>query len=110
MFLDTSSGLVNLTCVIETLEPPQSVAWYHNNTKVSSTLRQRLRILTDVGIQVSAYQSGVSLLVDKSEVTVVSLLLQSVTTSHSGQYECRPDNAPPANIKLHVIKGNLELQ
>ena len=34
MFLDTSSGLVNLTCVIETLEPPQSVEWFHNNTKV----------------------------------------------------------------------------
>ena len=42
MFLDTASGLVNLTCVIETLEPPRSVAWYHNNTKVSSTLRLRL--------------------------------------------------------------------
>ena len=62
--------------------------------------------MTDVGPQVSAYQSGVSLLVDKSEVTVVSLLLQTVTTTHSGQYECRPDNAPPATIKLHVIKGN----
>ena len=62
--------------------------------------------MTDVGLQVSAYQSGVSLLVDKSEVTVVSLLLQTVTTSHSGQYECRPDNAPSATIKLHVIKGN----
>ena len=34
--------------------------------------------MTDVGPQVSAYQSGVSLLVDKSEVTVVSLLLQDV--------------------------------
>ena len=41
MFLDTSSGLVNLTCVIETLEPPRSVAWYHNNTKVSSTHTSR---------------------------------------------------------------------
>ena len=47
-----------------------------------------------------------SLLVDKSEVTVVSLLLQTVSTDHSGKYECRPDNAPPASIKLHVIKGN----
>jgi len=92
MYLDTSSGLVNLTCVIETLEPPQSVAWFHNNTKVS------------------AYQSGVSLLVDKSEVTVVSLLLQTVSTSHSGEYECRPDNAPPATIKLHVIKGDKTAQ
>ena len=34
MFLDTWSGLVNLTCVVETLEPPRVVEWYHNNTQV----------------------------------------------------------------------------
>ena len=34
MFLDTISGIVNLTCVIETLSPPQSVSWYHNQSKV----------------------------------------------------------------------------
>ena len=62
--------------------------------------------MTEPDVQVSAYQSGVSLLVDKSDVTVVSLLLQTLTTAQSGQYECRPDNAPPATIKLHVIKGN----
>ena len=61
--------------------------------------------MTDLGPQVSAYQSGVSLLVDKSEVTVVSLLLQDVTTSLSGVWECRPDNAPAAHILIHVIKG-----
>ena len=55
--------------------------------------------------QVSAYQSGVSLVVDKSDVTIISLLLQSVSLNHSGEYECRPDNAPPASIRLHVIKG-----
>ena len=35
MFLDTSSGLVNLTCIIEALKPPESVHWYHNTTKVN---------------------------------------------------------------------------
>ena len=44
-------------------------------------------------------------MVDKSEVTVVSLLLQDVTTSLSGVWECRPDNAPSASILIHVIKG-----
>ena len=57
-------------------------------------------------MQVSAYQSGVSLVVDKSDVTVVTLLLQSVTSQDGGIYECRPDNAPSATIRLHVLKGN----
>ena len=34
MYLDTASGLVNLTCVIETLISPGEVAWFHNNTQV----------------------------------------------------------------------------
>ena len=34
MYLDTFSGIVNLTCVIETLEPPKKVLWYHNETEV----------------------------------------------------------------------------
>ena len=59
-------------------------------------------------VQVSAYQSGVSLVVDKSEVTTVSLLLQTVRPEDGGEYECRPDNAPPASVRLHVIKGELE--
>ena len=60
-------------------------------------------------MQVSAYQSGVSLVVDKAErVTVVSLLLQTQDRGEllAGVWECRPEMAPPAAILLHVIKGN----
>ena len=60
-------------------------------------------------VQVSAYQSGVSLVVDKAErVTVVSLLLQTQDRGEllAGVWECRPEMAPPAAILLHVIKGN----
>ena len=64
-------------------------------------------ITNHLTVQVSAYQSGVSLVVDKSEVTTVSLLLQTVRPEDGGEYECRPDNAPPASARLHVIKGEL---
>ena len=62
-----------------------------------------------VTVQVSAYQSGVSLVVDKAEqVTTVSLLLQTRARGEllAGVWECRPEMAPPAAILLHVIKGN----
>ena len=46
-------------------------------------------------------------MVDKSEVTTVSLLLQMVRPEDGGEWECRPDNAPPASVRLHVIKGEM---
>ena len=64
-------------------------------------------LLTNSDVQVSAYQSGVSLVVDKSDVTTMSLLMQTITRDHSGIYECRPDNAPPASIVLHVMSGRV---
>ena len=93
MYLDTRS-MVNLTCVISwTVSSPHTVIWYHNHTKI--TFR--------------GPRTGVSILVDKSEVTTVSLLLQTATVDDSGLYECRPDNAPRASIIIHVIQGvNLE--
>jgi hypothetical protein len=49
----------------------------------------------------------VSLIVDKSDVTTVSLLLQLARLKDSGVYTCKPNNAPEANITLHVLKGNI---
>jgi len=90
MFVESSS-MINLTCVISwTSSPPDQIMWYHNQTKL--TFR--------------GPRPGVSLIVDKSEVTTVSLLLQMARLKDSGLYECKPDNAPVANITLHVLKGD----
>ena len=89
MFVESSS-MINLTCVISwTSSPPSHIAWFHNQTKL--TFR--------------GPRPGVSLIVDKSEVTTVSLLLQLARLKDSGVYSCKPDNAPEANITLHVLKG-----
>ena len=89
MFVDSLS-MINLTCVISwTSFPPTHVVWYHNHTKL--TFR--------------GPRPGVSLIVDKSDVTTVSLLLQLARMRDSGVYSCKPDNAPEANITLHVLKG-----
>ena len=89
MFVESSS-MINLTCVISwTSSPPSHIAWYHNQTKLSFR----------------GPRPGVSLIVDKSEVTTVSLLLQLATLTDSGEYACRPDNAPEASITLHVLRG-----
>ena len=90
MYLDSSS-MMNLTCVISwTLSSPRTVTWYHNHTQL--TFR--------------GPRTGVSIMVDKSEVTTVSLMLQTASVDDSGLYECEPDNAPKASIVIHVIKGD----
>jgi len=94
MYLDSSS-MMNLTCVISwTLSSPRTVTWYHNHTQL--TFR--------------GPRTGVSIMVDKSEVTTVSLMLQTASVDDSGLYECEPDNAPKASIVIHVIKGDKTAQ
>jgi len=90
MFVDTGS-IINLTCVISwTPEPPRATLWQHNLSTISFR----------------GPRPGVSLLVDKSEVTTVQLIMMSARYSDSGQYTCSPDNGPQAQLTLHVLTGD----
>ena len=87
-----TSGVLNLTCVISfTNNPPSVIHWYHDNLQLS------------IG-------SGLSLVVDKSDITTASLLLQGLTLAHSGIYKCDPDNAPSASTLVHVLDGEMTAQ
>ena len=54
---------------------------------------------------------GVSLVTDKAEITVVSLIMAGARLNDSGNYICQPfsrnltEELPLANISVHVIKG-----
>ena len=54
---------------------------------------------------------GVSLVTDKAERTVVSLIMAEAKLNDSGSYFCQPfsrnltEDLPIANISVHVIKG-----
>ena len=54
---------------------------------------------------------GVSLVTDKAEITVVSLIMAEAKLNDSGTYLCQPfsrnltEELPVANISVHVIKG-----
>ncbi len=42
---------------------------------------------------------------EKSSETRIHLLMQGANPDDSGVYRCRPDNAPEARIKVHILKG-----
>ena len=89
MYVDTGS-IINLTCIITwTPEPPRLTLWHHNLSSISFR----------------GPRPGVSLLVDKSEVTTVQLIMMSARYSDSGLYTCSPDNGPQAQLTLHVLTG-----
>jgi len=90
MFVESSS-MINLTCLVSwTAKPPDKVVWLHNGSEVTY----------------NGPRTGVSLIIDKSEVTTVTLLLQRATSVDSGSYTCRPDNGPSASTTLHVLQGD----
>lgn len=90
MFVDVGS-MVNLSCVVgHTERPPSKVTWLHNGREISFR----------------GPRNGVSVITEKAEETTIHLLMQGANGRDSGIYECVPSNAPKAQIKVHILRGN----
>ena len=45
---------------------------------------------------------------EKAAQTTIHLLMQDASATDSGVFECIPDNAPPAKVKVHILTaGNI---
>lgn len=53
-------------------------------------------------------RGGVSVVTEKGVESSSSLLIQNARPSDSGKYVCRPDNAEPATVNVHVLNGKIE--
>ena len=47
----------------------------------------------------------VQVITEKAAETRIHLLMQGANGGDSGVYKCVPNNAPPAKIKVHILKG-----
>lgn len=50
-------------------------------------------------------RGGVSVVTEKGIESSSSLLIQNARPADSGKYVCRPDNAEPATVNVHVLNG-----
>ena len=50
-------------------------------------------------------RGGVSVVTEKGIESSSSLLIQNARPSDSGKYICRPENAEPASVNVHVLNG-----
>ncbi|KAF5307888.1 hypothetical protein FQR65_LT06455 [Abscondita terminalis] len=89
LFIDRGST-INLTCVVRhSPEPPAYIYWNHN----------------DAIISYSSNRGGVSVATERGETSRSVLLIQKARPSDSGNYQCNPSNARPANVTVHVLNG-----
>ena len=45
------------------------------------------------------------IITEKSSNTTIHLLMQGARATDSGIYKCQPNNAPEAQIKVHILIG-----
>ncbi|XP_060527755.1 lachesin-like isoform X2 [Cylas formicarius] len=89
LFIDRGST-INLTCVVRhSPEPPAYIFWNHN----------------DAIISYSSSRGGVSVNTERGETSRSVLLIQKARPTDSGNYQCNPSNARPANVTVHVLNG-----
>ncbi|CAG9760075.1 unnamed protein product [Ceutorhynchus assimilis] len=89
LFIDRGST-INLTCVVRhSPEPPAYIFWNHNDGIISY----------------SSSRGGVSVATERGETSRSVLLIQKARPSDSGNYQCNPSNARPANVTVHVLNG-----
>lgn len=75
---------LRLVCSLKhSTEPPSYVFWYHEQRMIN-------------------YDIGVKVLPDRSSSV---LLLQETDKRHNGNYTCKPSNAVPASINVHVLNA-----
>ncbi|XP_037082135.1 protein amalgam-like [Pollicipes pollicipes] len=89
VYIQRGSDL-NLTCTVSySPEPPSSVEWLHRNQVV----------------RFNSARGGISVVTAKGHRTTSHLLIQRADGWDSGDYRCRPDNAEPATVTVHILDG-----
>ncbi|KAF5293891.1 hypothetical protein FQA39_LY13596 [Lamprigera yunnana] len=89
MYINKGSTM-NLTCIVKhSPEPPPTISWTHNSQDINY----------------DSPRGGVSVITEKGDITISSLLVQKARNSDSGKYTCSPSNANPKTLIVHVLNG-----
>lgn len=89
IYLDAGST-INITCVVKhTPVPPSHVQWEHQGKPIDYT----------------STRGGVSVLTNKAETTVSSLIIQKASVDDGGIYSCHAGQIEPTSVKIHVLTG-----
>nr|XP_053631834.1 uncharacterized protein LOC128688150 [Cherax quadricarinatus] len=83
-----SGSTINLTCIVNhSPEPPPYIFWYHENELLSY----------------DSPRGGITVVTEHGPTSSSRLLIQKASVSDAGRYTCRPANADPHHITVHII-------
>ncbi|XP_025831108.1 zwei Ig domain protein zig-8 isoform X3 [Agrilus planipennis] len=86
MYVSLGSTL-NLSCILNTSD--SQLFWYHDGEIINY----------------DSLRGGITIIVEKSNITVSTLHIKNTSIEDSGNYTCSPSNANSASTVVHVIKG-----
>ncbi|KAK2583043.1 hypothetical protein KPH14_009081 [Odynerus spinipes] len=80
---------LELHCVVrKSTETPSYLFWYHNERMINYDLERGVNVSTDLMARESWLE------------------IPRASDRHSGNYTCKPSNAVPARVLVHVFKGD----
>jgi len=89
IYMDVGST-INLTCLVRhSPEPPAHVFWTQNQQTINY----------------DSPRGGISILTEKGQMTLSSLVIQQANARDTGVYQCSPSSAPAATVNIHVLQG-----
>ena len=56
-------------------------------------------------VRFNSERGGISVITAKGHTTTSHLLIQGASSADSGDYVCRPNNADPAAVTVHILDG-----
>jgi hypothetical protein len=101
---------LRLTCrVVENIENPIFLFWYHNSRMINYDAHLGINVTIDLGefeVQfVQCAQVNWLSMHNLSDNKFSELLIVQTTAAHSGNFTCVPSNAAPASTFVHIFNG-----
>lgn len=101
---------LRLTCrVLENIESPIFLFWYHNSRMINYDSHLGINVTIELGEDNWCLRTAFNWIpsLNPSDNKFSELVIVQTTVAHSGNYTCFPSNAAPASVLVHIFNGKL---
>jgi hypothetical protein len=112
-YLKPGSTLKLICRVLQSLDAPLYLFWYHNSRMINYDLHRGINVTTDFGkgmvyffwLKIYFKLFCLSSFFFQKDNRQSELTINQASTTRSGNYSCVPSNAVPASTFVHILYG-----